>query len=218
MPARTKRPPPRETPKKETTRDRILVTCRDLFNARGPGDVTTAEIAAKVGINEGNLYYYFQRKEQILEALFQAFETALETAATADLSYAGDATRYREYLGGWFALMWEWRFIYRDGLAVCRLAPSLRKRVVALSDSSQAQVRRALNEMVHAGLIKARPKQLDRLNVNAWIIATYWIDYLRLRHGSGKITRKQLDWGATQVMSLYEPYLTEKGRMLVGSG
>ena len=212
MPVRTKRPPGRETTRKETTRDRILAACQELFNARGPGDVTTAEIAAKVGINEGNLYYYFQRKEQILEALFQAFETALERVATADLSYAGDATRYREYLGGWFVLMWEWRFIYRDGLAVCRLAPALRKRVVALSDSSQAQVRRTLDEMLRAGLIKARPKQLDRLNVNAWIIATYWIDYLRLRHGSEKITRKQLDWGAAQVMSLYEPYLTDKGR------
>lgn len=213
MPAKTKR-----APKKEKTRDRILAACRELFNSRGPADVTTAEIAAKVGINEGNLYYYFQRKEQILEALFQEFEAALETVATADLSYAGDATRYRDYLGGWFGLMWEWRFIYRDGLAVCRLAPALRKRLVALSDSSQAQVRRTLNEMVRAGLINARPKQLDRLNVNAWIIATYWIDYLRLRHGTEKVTRKQLDWGAAQVMSLYEPYLTDEGRAVVGGG
>lgn len=213
MPPKTKR-----APKKEKTRDRILAACLELFNARGPADVTTAEIAAKVGINEGNLYYYFQRKEQILGALFGEFEGALETVATADLSYAGDATRYRDYLGGWFALMWEWRFIYRDGIAVCRLAPSLRKRLVTLSDSSQAQVRRALNEMVRAGLIAARPKQLDQLNVNAWIIATYWIDYLRLRHGTEKVTRKQLDWGAAQVMSLYEPYLTDKGRAVIKGG
>src|SRR5882672_10032378 len=40
------------------TRVRILSACRQLFNERGLSNVTTADIANAVGINEGNLYYH----------------------------------------------------------------------------------------------------------------------------------------------------------------
>lgn len=207
-----------ESKRRPKTRTRILTICQELFNERGAADVTTAEIAAAVGINEGNLYYHFQRKEQILEALFEAFEQALRDVATADLDYGDDPRRYTDYLRGWFNLMWEWRFFYRDGGAVCRLAPSLRSRLKVLSDDGQDQIRRALDGMKAAGLIRATPEETERLMVNAWIVSTYWIDYLRSRHGISDITRQHVDWGAAQVMSLFLPYTTPAGLALAGIG
>src|SRR5471032_3464824 len=86
---------PKPTPRPKT-RTRILEACKSLFNERGPVAVTTAEIAAAVGIQEGNLHYHFNRKEQILEALFSDFEQALRSVAVAD---AGPAPgRYAAYL------------------------------------------------------------------------------------------------------------------------
>ncbi|MCJ2078146.1 TetR/AcrR family transcriptional regulator [Methylobacterium sp. WL30] len=195
---------------KPGTRDRVLAACRDLFNERGPAAVTTAEIAAAVGINEGNLYYHFQRKEQILEALFSAFEIRLEAVATAYATQAGEA-RYAPYLAGWFTLMWEWRFFYRDGGTIFRLAPALRPRLKTVSDSGQDHVRQALAGMKAAGLLRAGPAETEHLIVNAWIVSTYWIDYLRSRRGLGEVRREHLDWGAAQVASLFRPYLTEAG-------
>ena len=52
------------------TRDRILAQSLALFNDRGLGRVTTAEIAAACGIREGNLQYHFPRKSGLVEALF----------------------------------------------------------------------------------------------------------------------------------------------------
>ena len=43
--------------------------------------MTTAEIAQAVGISEGNLHYHFRRKQQILVALFDEFEAALDQVA-----------------------------------------------------------------------------------------------------------------------------------------
>jgi len=197
------------------TRTRILEASQQLFNERGPADVTTAEIAAAVAINEGNLYYHFQRKEQIIEALFEEFESNLHRVAAAYLAYSDDPRRYAEYLAGWFNLMWEWRFLYRDGASIRRLSPSLRTRVKALSDTGHDQVRRAVNGMKSADLIRATPEEIERLVVNAWIIATYWIDYLRSRRGIARITREHIDWGASQVMSLFIPYLTPAGMTLL---
>ena len=193
------------------TRERVLATCRDLFNERGPAAVTTAEIAAAVGINEGNLYYHFQRKEQILEALFSDFERRLEAVATAHAAADGRA-RYAPYLAGWFTLMWEWRFFYRDGGTIFRLAPSLRARLKSLSDAGQDHVRQALAGMKAAGLLSAGSAETEHLIVNAWIVSTYWIDYLRSRRGLDEVRREHLDWGAAQVASLFRPYLTEAGR------
>jgi len=199
------------------TRERILAVCQTLFNERGPADVTTAEIAATLGINEGNLYYHFQRKEQMLEALFEAFERELGRIA-ADREYGGDPTRYADYLRGWFGLMWEWRFFYRDGATVHRLAPGLRARIQSLSDQGQAEIRRAMAGMRAAGLIDGTPEELERVMVNAWIVSTYWIDYLRTRHAVTAITREHLDWGAAQVIGLYAPYLTPEGMRIARAG
>jgi AcrR family transcriptional regulator len=193
------------------TRVRILSACRQLFNERGLSNVTTADIANAVGINEGNLYYHFQRKEQLVENLFDEFEANLRQVAAAHLSYGGDLTRYADYLTGWFNLMWEWRFFYRDGVTVYQLAPALRARVKALSDYGQDQIRRAMKGMIRAGLIRASADEIESLIVNSWIVATYWIDYLRSRHSVTRITREHIEWGARQARSLFAPYFTPLG-------
>ena len=198
-----------------STRTRILAACLDLFNERGPAEVTTAQIAAAVGINEGNLYYHFKRKEQILETLFEQYETSLREVASANRDFVDDPARHGDYLRGWFNLMWEWRFFYRDIGLIARHAPSLHSKVQALSDYGQGQVRLMLEKQASAGLIEVHSDDIDRLTVNAWIIATYWIDYLRLRHGVTEITREHIHWGAAQVASLFRPYLTQAGQKIL---
>ncbi|MEL6061486.1 MULTISPECIES: TetR/AcrR family transcriptional regulator [unclassified Methylobacterium] len=200
------------------TRARILEACRALFNARGPGTVTTAEIAEAVGINEGNLYYHFQRKEQVLEALFAEFEQALRATATAYAASHDGTDRYRTYLTGWFRTMWEWRFFYRDGGVVFRLAPQLRPRLKTLSDEGQTLTRQALEAMEQAGLMAIPADRLDPLVINAWIVSAYWIDYLRSRRGIDAITPAHIDWGAQQVLNLFLPYLTPQGRAATEAG
>jgi hypothetical protein len=111
--------------------------------------------------------------------------------------------------------MWEWRFFYRDIGLIARHAPSLHSKVQELSDYGQGQVRLMLETQAGAGLIAAPPEEIDRLVVNAWIIATYWIDYLRLRHGVTELTREHIRWGAEQVASLFVPYLTPAGRKIL---
>ena len=203
------------TARRPKTRTRILAACRQLFNERGPSNVTTAEIAATLGINEGNLYYHFQRKEQILEALFEEFENSLRDVAGAYKTYGDDLKRYPDYLAGWFTLMWKWRFFYRDAAAVYRLSPSLRPRLRGLSDDGQNDVRESLKGMEAAGLISIPPQAMEALIVNSWIVSSYWIEYLKSRHGVAEVTREHLKWGAAQVMSLFRPFLTPAWAALV---
>ncbi len=189
---------------KPSTRERILEECRVLFNERGPAEVTTAEIAATVGISEGNLHYHFRRKEQIVVALFDMFEAALEKVAIPGPELERRHDAHRLYVSNWFNLIWEWRCLY--GAGVYRLAPSLQPRLRQITDGGQTHVRRFLHGLVAAGVLQGSERDIERLVVNAWIVATYWIDYLRTRQGVEKVTREHMRWGLSQVEALFTPY------------
>ncbi len=189
-----------------STRSRILETCRTLFNERGPAEVTTAEIAQTVGISEGNLHYHFRRKQEIVLALFDEFRDALNHMPAGEDVVGPPGTR-RRYLSHWFNLMWEWRFLHYAN--VYRLVPDLRPRLKDWARTMQAKVRLTLEAMIRAGELDASPEEIDRLVVNAWIVGTYWIDYLRVHNDHGPITRDQLRWGFAQLEALFTPYIIQ---------
>lgn len=55
--------------RKKSTKQKILDTARTLFNESGYNGVSLRDIAKTVGISEGNLTYYFQKKENLMEEL-----------------------------------------------------------------------------------------------------------------------------------------------------
>jgi AcrR family transcriptional regulator len=166
--------------------------------------VTTAEIAQAVGISEGNLHYHFRRKELIVVALFDQFEAAVDQTGVPEADLHRRPEPHRRYLAGWFNMMWEWRLFYAAG--IYRLAPSLQPRLMHVTDHGQVHIRRVLHSLVRDGLLVANEAEIDRLVVNAWIVASYWIDYLRSRQGVQTVTRDHLRWGYAQVEALFTPY------------
>jgi len=196
-----------------TTRARILEACRVLFNERGPAEVTTAEIAAAVGISEGNLHYHFRRKHEIVTALFAEFREALNQMPAGEDVIGPPGTR-RRYLSNWFNLMWEWRFLHYAN--VYRLVPALRPGLKDWANTMQAKVRVTLEAMRGNGELVATDEDIDRLVVNAWIVGTYWIDYLRAHQGTEPVTRDQLRWGFSQVEALFTPYVPRTQLQVVG--
>jgi len=68
----------------------ILAAARDLFLERGVEQVTTRQIAARVGISQTALYVYFETKEQMLEKLAEGAWTGLGVALDAVDPCGGD--------------------------------------------------------------------------------------------------------------------------------
>lgn len=217
------------------TRERVLAVALQLFNTHGPERVTTAEIAAAAGINEGNLYYWFPRKAHIAEALFGELESAMIRVAEREISNPDDPHSYGDYQRGWFSLMSEFRFFYRDGVALRGLAPELRLRMQALNRRTQDAVRRVLHVMRAHGMLRASDEQISVLIANLWIVSGYWMDYyaLILQDGTEAAAADtqsdqpapaagglapDLAWGARQVAALVAPYLTERGASGAWSG
>lgn len=186
------------------TRTRILAVSLALFNARGLGRVTTAEIAAAAGIREGNLQYHFPRKSGLVEAVFAAFEA--EALAVAGRMPADPAApeALLGYQRAWFDLIWRYRCIYRDGIAMVDIAPALRPRIHALRAETQALARGVFEAAVRAGRLRIAPEALGRLIDNAWIVSSHWMNH---RLQGTTLTEADLDWGFAQLRDLFAPYL-----------
>lgn len=185
------------------TRDRILEVCRRLFNERGPAVVTTALIAEAAEINEGNLYYYFKKKNDIVLALYDAFESDMGSERFRTETLDDGST---DYLMASFKMMWHWRFFYRDSVTLYEMVPALRARTKAVAARSHERMRRLLQYRVQKGRLNCTPEEIEQLVVNSWLIMTFWIHYLQSSQGVQRLTRAHLDWGYAQVQSLYKPY------------
>ncbi len=185
-----------------------------LANARGLHRVTTAEIAEAARINEGNLYYYFQRKAQIAEALFALFAEATLAVAERAIAAPGDPAAYADYQRGWFRLMWDFRAFYRDATELRAMAPSLREAMQSVSARGQEAVRRVFADMRAHGLMRASDAEIEALVCNIWIVSSYWMDFRGIE-AEEELRPEDLAFGQRQVEALYAPYLTASGQAVV---
>lgn len=56
--------------KARKTKDRILDTSIRLFNERKASNVSTVQISTEMGISPGNLYYYYDNKEEMIRYIW----------------------------------------------------------------------------------------------------------------------------------------------------
>ncbi len=74
-------PRPRDSSKSEdgkSTKDRILEIAIDLFSRNGFNGVSIRDIAREVGIKESSIYNHYRSKDEILTAVFDLYQSALD--------------------------------------------------------------------------------------------------------------------------------------------
>lgn len=87
-----------ETPVRERRRAEILAAAGRLFAARGVRETTVRQIAEEVGVLAGSLYYYFDTKEGILDALMRPYVDALLERYRRCAAREGDARSKLQWL------------------------------------------------------------------------------------------------------------------------
>ncbi len=204
------------------TRDRILRASLTLFNQRGEANVSLAQIAQRLGISEGNLWYHFRSKHDLVAALFTELEARIEHNLSRPPADTEDQlAAFSDYAKQSFRDMWDYRFLYRDRLDPATQS-ALARRLVGLTERGHRQTERILAEMVRRKLLNATEAEITELAANAWIISRYWLEYLQERHGVTAISEADIQAGAKQLFALYRPYLSrtaaaaEAGRRRIG--
>lgn len=195
------------------TRERILNTARELFNARRFGNVTTAELAAECGIAEGNLWYHFKSKRALLEALTETFLVDVEDRLAIMPS---DPDRILEqYATMLLALMSEirqYRFLYRDQADYGEHTDQLLERLPSIYAGTQAQFQAFLHGMTKAGHLTLDGRDLSALATNCVLIVRYHLEFLRESGQDSEIGSGAVRSAVAQHLTLFEAGLTPYAR------
>jgi AcrR family transcriptional regulator len=138
----------------------ILKAARELFLKQGVENVTTRQIAARVGISQTALYVYFSSKEEMLESLaveaWRSLAHALATADPDDAEGADPVGRLRAilsaYMRFWLRRPDDYRIIFmRKSLRPC---PSDDDTRFATRDGLLERLAKRFEEAAKAGLAR----------------------------------------------------------------
>ena len=199
-----------------STRQRILDASRELFNEQGYASTTLAEIAAAVGIAEGNLWYHFRTKLDLVAGLEEQLRLAARERRAAYPSGAPVADDYVESLLFSMNQKWAYRFLLRDYLQFGgdRKPIQLDPDMVADFDMLQEALRRMEKE----GMFRRDlPVDVPLLSRALWMVSRYWTEYLQEHEGLDTITWEDQRRGFEAHFAVLLPYLTADSRRALES-
>ncbi|MEM7323878.1 MAG: TetR/AcrR family transcriptional regulator [Actinomycetota bacterium] len=193
-----------------TTAERIADAALRRFNHQGYASTTLSEIAADVGISQGNLTYHFPTKLDL--ALHLSERVRVRTEARSATRSVGDiADDYVEHLRFSMEISWNYRFLMRDrGIfedadAIVPPSPIL---VAALEERHQLVAR-----IGEAGLFRTDAEvDLDMLARSLWILSRYWMEHLREMEQRDVIEWADVERGIQHHFSVLLPTMTAAGK------
>ena len=80
------------------SRARILAAARQVFAEHGFFNCKVSDVAREAGMSQGNVYWYFPSKEDVLKAVLSDGFEALEAIMVAAQAYPGSALEKLDYL------------------------------------------------------------------------------------------------------------------------
>lgn len=201
------------------TAERILEVSLGLFNRFGEPNVSTTLISAELAISPGNLYYHYPAKEELINALFNRYETALN-----GLLNASDNVRDVEdawfFVHSLFELIWNYRFLYRDLNDLLSKNRRLETHFQAVLKSKERSLHAMLQSLSRCGVLSLDSRELEPTATSMVVVLTYWLsfEYVRdPRHAlEPESAQTALMRGAQHVLNLLTPYLepTQRAHLL----
>ena len=193
------------------TAERILEASLALFNRFGEPHVSTAAIAADLGISSGNLYYHYRAKDEIVNALFAQYEQALGELLQAggDVADVEDAWFFTHRL---FELVWQYRFLYRDLNNLLSRPRQLETQFPALLRAKTQAMHALLAALGRSGALRLPPDGAAQTTANCMVlVATYWLSFEYVHDPRRALepegAQAALLGGARHALGLLLPYL-----------
>jgi len=201
--------------KPRRTAERIIEVTLDLFNRFGEPNVSTTLISAELKISPGNLYYHYPAKDELINALFDRYETALN-----ELLRAADSVRNVEdawlFFHMLFELIWQYRFLYRDLNDLLSKNRRLETHFQTVLKDKSLAVRAVLQGMQRAGAIRLSDQEAEPVATAMVVLLSYWLSFEYVRDPRHALEPSRagaaLMRGAYHLLSLLTPYLDSASR------
>ncbi len=203
-------------PKKpRRTAERILETTLELFNRFGEPNVSTTLISAELNISPGNLYYHYPAKDELINALFGRYETALnELLRAADgVDNVEDAWLFFHML---FELIWNYRFLYRDLNDLLSKNRRLETHFQFVLKNKAKAMHAVLDGLARSGAVRITGAQAAPTATSMVVVVTYWLSFEYVRDPRRALEPESanaaMGRGAYHALALLMPHLDEASR------
>lgn len=194
------------------TKDWILECALTLFNEQGEPNTTTNAIATEADISPGNLYYHFHSKQDIVEALFEAYEQRLLDILVTPPDRAADLDDIWLLLHLSFELMGHYQFIYRDLTDLCTRYPKLHHRFMGIMRLAKQTATLMADDLIDSGIMVATKNERDAMIENILLISNFWLANDRIRSPKGAIDPAR---AVAQTIEILKPFLIPPARELL---
>lgn len=186
-------------------RDQILDTALALFNEQGTGAVSTNHIAEAMGISPGNLYYHFGSKTEIIRALFERLFEAWDVRLNMPTDHAPTLEDGLGLVRINFQIMWEYKFIYREILALVRQDAELQARYNVVRARGYEGFQGLVAYLVETKLLNVPDERtVTHLADLIWLISEFWLTSVEL---TGRdVTPETMEQGVTLMTDMLRPY------------
>jgi len=198
------------------TPEKILRAALKLFNEKGMAHVTLRQIAAEVGISQGNLNYHFQKRKDLVHKLFDRFYDEIEELVQVklnekDIDFGGIGFFLADVMG----LFYKYRFIFLDFAQLIRDYEVIRRRYLELVENRLNQFEVLFNRLSSDGVFKeeAYPGQFRSMYKRIQILTDFWFSFKEIEsgHSRDEIIR---DYVSMVIQEVY-PYLSEQVQISV---
>ena len=189
---------------KKNTRQNIIETSIELFNANGFGAISLHEIAQKINISRGNLTYHFNTKNDLLEAIADEMWEKVEIERQKRRDFPSFENLDNETIM-YFKLQQQYAFIFND-LHVMK-HPLLEERFRKFSMTSINDHEAAIAFALQLENMKPEPfaGAYHNLCLSIWIISLFSLPQQSIRKIADEQEIRKTVW------SLILPHFTEKG-------
>ena len=189
------------------TRQKILDTALRLFNQDGTADISTNHIAEACGISPGNLYYHYRNKQEIIRELFQRMYAIWDKGLPMPQNRAPTLDDLKTVVETNYQIIWEYRFVYRELVALLRQDAELRQGFLAVRQRGIDGFYELFRAFVEAGVFRTPDdlKTLDDLHEVCWLISEFWITNLEVN--GRNVNEAEMQRGVRLMLRVLQPYL-----------
>jgi len=138
-------------------------------------------VAGELNISPGNLYYHYPAKEELINKLYEGYETEL-----GELLHASEGIHDVEdawfFMHSLFELIWRHRFLYRDLNDLLSKNRHLETQFQLVLKHKVRAMRQLIAGLGRAGHLEIDAHEVDTLAQSMVVVLTYWLSYEYVRN------------------------------------
>ena len=189
-----------------TTKEKILRSALKLFNKKDTKSITTNHIAKEAGISPGNLYYYFENKEEIIRVLYQNMRNYINFENQKLPNTICEMKIYCDFVAN---IWWDYIFLRKELLFLINRDNILKKEVIEDNKKQYKKLLKLISHLIEKGCIKKISVDIQKyLADTIMIYSQFWTPYLFIMEQ--KVSKDNAKKLTKQIDMVFLPYLTEK--------